>query len=173
MIITISGLTGSGKSTIGGRIAKKLHIKHVSMTHKKFVPAGTDLLKFTKNAKPSFERSFDQEIIKEARSADSVVTTWLGPWLIKNATVKVWLHASLDTRIKRKIKELGNKPLKHVREYVMDKDNTNRRKYKKIYNIDLDNRRIFDVDINTDKLSIDQSADLIIALAKIKQKKHG
>jgi cytidylate kinase len=170
MIIAISGLTGSGKSTIGDKIAKKLRIKHVSMTHKKFVNAGTDLLKFTKDAKPSFEKSFDQEIIKEAREGDCVVTTWLGPWLIKDATVKVWLHASLDTRINRKIKELGGKPLKHVRKYVMDKDDLNRKRYKKIYNIDLDNRRIFDVDINTDRLSISQSADLIIALARIKTK---
>ena len=169
MIITISGLTGSGKTTIGDMVAKKLKIKHVSMTHKKFIPASTELLEFTKNATLKFERSFDQEIIKEARQEDSVVTTWLGPWLIKDAVVKVWLHASLDTRIKRKIKEL-NKPIKNAREYVIDKDSTNIRRYKKIYNIDLDNRRIFDIDINTDKISISQAADLIIALTKIKTK---
>lgn len=172
MIITISGLTGSGKSTLGDEIAKKLGIKHVSMTHKKFVPAGTDLVKFTKNAKPAFEKAFDKEIIREARKEDSVVTTWLGPWLIKDATVKVWLHASIDTRVKRKIKELGGKPLKHVRKYVMQKDSTNMEKYRKLYNIDLESRRGFDVDINTDRLTIDQAADLIIALVKIKTKKY-
>ncbi|MDE1768805.1 MAG: cytidylate kinase family protein [Candidatus Micrarchaeota archaeon] len=168
MIIAISGLTGSGKSTIGEKIAQKLKIKHVSMTHKKFVPAGTDLLKFTKGAKPSFEKSFDSEIIREARKEDCVVTTWLGPWLLKDATVKVWLHASLDTRIKRKIKELGGKPLRHVKKYVIEKDDTNRKRYKRIYKIDLDNRRVFDIDINTDRLTINQAADLIIALARIK-----
>ena len=172
MIIAISGLTGSGKTTIGDMVAKKLRIKHVSMTHKKFIPAGRELLKFSKNATPQFERSFDQEIIREARMEDSVVTTWLGPWLIKDAVVKVWLHASLDTRIKRKIKELG-KPLRHARQYVIEKDDTNRRRYKKIYGIDLDNRRVFDIDINADKVSISQAADLIIALVKIKTKKHG
>ena len=44
MIIAISGLTGSGKTTIGDMVAKKLKIKHVSMTHKKFIPAGRELL---------------------------------------------------------------------------------------------------------------------------------
>ncbi len=172
MIIAISGLTGSGKTTIGDKVAHKLRIKHVSMTHKKFIPASTELLQFTKNATPQFERSFDKEIIREARSVDSVVTTWLGPWLIKDAVVKVWLHASLNTRIKRKIKEL-RKPIKNVRQYVIDKDETNKRRYKKIYGIDLDNRRIFDIDINTDKVTISQAADLIIALTEIKTKKHG
>ena len=60
MIIAISGLTGSGKTTIGDMVARKLGIRHVSMTHKKFIPAGMELLKFSKSATPQFERSFDK-----------------------------------------------------------------------------------------------------------------
>ena len=171
MIIAISGLTGSGKSTVGEQVATELNIKHISTTHKKYAQPGEELLKFTKNATPEFERKFDKQIIKEANEKDCVVTTWLSPWLIKNATARVWLHASPEIRAKRKRHEL-RKPLKYIHGYVKNKDSTNTNRFKKIYGIDINDHSIFDIIINTDRLNISQVSQLIIALSAVKEKKN-
>jgi cytidylate kinase len=170
MIIAISGLTGSGKSTIGEEVARELNIKHISTTHKKYALPGEELLKFTKNATPEFERRFDKQIIKEANESDCVVTTWLSPWLIKGATARVWLHASPEVRAVRKKHEL-KKSLDYIRKYVKDKDTTNARRFRKIYGVDINDHSIFDIIINTDGLNISQVSQLVVSLSAIKEKK--
>ena len=92
MIICISGYTGSGKTTLGDALAKKMGIKHVGISHKtQFVSNPSDTLEFTKrNTSASFEKSFDELVVEEAHKQDCVVTSWLSPWFIKDASVRVW-----------------------------------------------------------------------------------
>lgn len=170
MIIAISGLTGSGKTTIGERVSKALNIRYIYTSHKQSVEKIADVVKFTKKATPEFERSFDDMIAKLASRQDCVVTTWLGPWLIKKATIRVWLYAGLDARVKRKMKEVSM-PYPKTRRYVVEKDRVNIRKYKKIYNVDMNDQGIFDICINTEKLSVSQTVNMVIALSAEKSAK--
>ncbi len=169
LIIAISGLTGAGKTTLGDRISQKMGIKHVSMSHKDFIDK-KEVVEFTKNASAGFEKSFDGRVISEAEKQDCVVTTWLGPWLIKNADVRVWLYADVDSRIDRKAREL-KVSMEEARNYVLEKDKVNKDHFKKIYDIDIDDRSHFDMLLNTGRLSIDQCADMIIFLSFEKDKK--
>lgn len=170
LIITISGLTGSGKTTLGSKVGKKLNIRHIRKTHKAFAKKGK-VIDFTRNASVGFERSFDSGTIKEARKQDCVVTTWLSPWLIKEAAVRVWLYANRDSRAKRKVRELGI-PFARARKYVDEKDRLNKLRFKRIYGIDIDNHDGFDLLLNTSKLSINQCANIIIFLTQEKTRKR-
>lgn len=169
LIITISGLTGSGKTTLGDRVAEKLNIKHISRTHKAFVQS-KDVIEFTKKATKSFEKSFDNSIVEEAKGQDCVVTTWLSPWLIKDAQLRIWLYADLDSRIKRKAKEMDISSGKAKR-YIIEKDMLNKKNFKKLYNIDIEDRYNFDAMLNTSRLNLEQCANLIIFLSLQKEKK--
>lgn len=173
MIICISGYTGSGKTTLGDALAKKMGIKHVGISHKtQFVSNPSDTLEFTKrNTSASFEKSFDELVVEEAHKQDCVVTSWLSPWFIKDASVRVWLFAEFDKRVDRKMEELKDKGgVVQVRAYVNEKDTFNLSNWKKIYNIDINDHSIFDIEINTSKLSVDQCADVIALVAKEKGK---
>lgn len=171
MIICISGLTGSGKTTIGEMLSKELKIAHVNRSFKEFAEEGKDLIKFQNAVKPNFDREFDREISREAHRADCVVSTWFGPWIIKDATLNVWLNASPEARARRKAKDL-HCSLKGAQEYFTPKDRRNRRRMIKDYGIDiLKDHGVFDVEINTDRLKREEVVALIAMLSLEKENK--
>jgi cytidylate kinase len=170
LVITISGFTGTGKSTLGDRIAEKLKIKHITRSHKA-VSGSKEVVEFTKKLTVGYEKAFDKETVLAAKGQDCVVTAWLAPWLIKDATIRVWLYADLNTCIKRKAKEM-KVSVPEAKRYITEKDSLNKIRFKEIYSIDLEDRHNFDMLLNTSKLSIDQCADMIIFLSLEKDKKR-
>ena len=171
MIICISGLSGSGKTTISDLLAKELKIKHVSRSYKEFASEGKELRNFVKNVKTSFDKSFDKEIIDEAKKSDSVVSTWLGPWIIKDSTLNVWLNASFEARVKRKAKDLGIS-LEEAKKHVIERDNMWPNHIKEAYGIDIvKDHDVFDVELNTDRLTKEQLVAAIAMISLEKEKK--
>ncbi len=172
MIICISGFTGSGKTSLAKRLSEDLGIRNVTNSYKNYSEDNyKGLIEMQKTVKPGFERSFDREIIREAEKQDCVVPTWLGPWMIKNATLRVFLYAGLKTRSKRKAKELKIS-VKDAEKYVKTKDTQNIKRYKKVYGIDITDTSIFDICINTELFTVDQTAEIISMLSVEKGKKR-
>lgn len=171
MIICIAGLGGSGKSPIADSLAKKLRIKHIAKSFKQVSGDGKDLVKFVKNVKTDVDRNLDKAIIEDAHRGDCVVSTWLGPWMIKDANVRVWLNASLETRAKRKAKSLGMS-LREAESYLKTIEEADAKRWKKLYGFDIiKDHDLFDMEINTDKLKIKESVELIALLSLVKGKK--
>ena len=171
MIICIAGLGGSGKSPIAESLAKKLGIRHVSRSFKEMSGDGKELVDFVKNVKTEVDTDLDSEIIKEAKEQDCVVSTWLGPWMIKDADVKVWLNASIETRAERKAKSL-NMTLEEAKDYLKSIEGADAARWKKLYGFDImKDHDVFDIEINTDKLKIEESVELIALLSLEKGKK--
>ncbi len=171
MIICISGLTGSGKTTIGEALSKALNVKHIGITHKAHVSSVKDVVNFTKNATPAFEKRFDQEIVEEAEKGDCVVSTWLSPWMITNPTLRVWLFAGFNTRVERKVEEIGDPEVK-IEDYISEKDSFNSENFMKLYKIDINDHSVFDIEINTERVSVGESVSLISMLALQRAKKR-
>src|SRR5271155_5201617 len=106
--ICISGFTDSGKTTLGDMLAKEMNILHVTKyitdTYKTFKQEDTkkdhdSTIRETANkgnAKP-----FDDEVTKLSEANNCVVTTWLGPWIVKEPTLRIWLNASPKERVRR------------------------------------------------------------------------
>lgn len=172
MIICIAGLSGSGKDTTGTMLAKELNLKHINLTYKSFAADREQLMTLLKKAKPSFHKDFDKEVIKQVKMAkDCVVTTWLGPWMIKNSTLNVWLHASDKERAKRIAKQ-SKITFKEALKYVKEKDTKTMAYMKSVYNIDLLNdHEVFDIEINTEKMTREQMSALIIYASMKKDKR--
>lgn len=171
MMICISGYTGSGKTTVGAELAKDLGLKHVNHSYKDYVKQHADVIKFKRQSDPKFVKQFDREIVLEARkSKNCVVTSWLGPWMLREASVKVWLNASLDVRAKRVCKHV-NLSVKETRNYITKKDRLNKLYWKKIYGVDLEDHSNFDIEINTENFTTKQVVAIIAAVSIEKDKK--
>ncbi len=171
MIICIAGLGGSGKSPIAESLAKKLGIRHLSKSFKEVSGDGKDLVAFVKSVDTEFDKNLDAEVIREAKKQDCVVSTWLGPWMIKDADVKVWLNASLETRAGRKAKSL-KMSLQEAKDYLKTIEDADAARWKSLYGFDImKDHDIFDIEINTDKLKIEESVE-IIALLSIEKGKN-
>ena len=163
--ICVSGLTGSGKTTIGMEIARRFGIEHVQKSYKEYVNDYSKIADFINGLDDDFVKAFDNEIVRMAEGKNCIVTTWLGPWLIKDATLRVWLDASLETRAKRWAGKQGKDYESAFRE-IAEKDTATIESTKKVYGFDLSSdHNVFDISINTEKVNIEECISIITVMA--------
>lgn len=171
--ICISGLSASGKTSLGYRLAKELNLKHItkksSTVYQEASGSFSGKEKLVQMAASKHAKDFDAEIKKLSASNDCVVTTWLGPWIVKSPTLRVWLYASEDERARRRGKELRI-PLAKARKLIKEKDTLTIRNFKKIYGIDINDRASFDLELNTEKLTVEEMTAIISMLALSRSK---
>jgi cytidylate kinase len=171
MIIAISGLVGSGKDSVAKMVAEKLGIKHLNFTFKDAARAkDIPLMEYQEYAKKnvSIDKEFDEMVIAETKKEDCVTSTWLGPWLIKDADLRIWLDASPDARARR-ISGRDGMTLAEAMDHVRKRDAHNRARYKRLYNVDIfEDRSVFDLIINTETFMPEDSASIIETAVKEK-----
>jgi len=171
-IICIGGLVGSGKDSVADAVAETLKFRRIRLTFKDAAQRmGITLMKYQSYIEKdlTIDKEFDKMVIKEAKKADSVLSTWLAPWLVKDAALRVWLEASPNTRVERisKRDEMSKaKALKHVH----DRDMHNRGRYMALYGIDVFDHSGFDLIINTEHYTVDQIADIVVAAYRSRKK---
>ncbi|MCW6160213.1 MAG: cytidylate kinase family protein [Candidatus Micrarchaeales archaeon] len=170
MKICIAGLSASGKTTLAREIARELKIAHVQQTYKRHVKSDSELIKMTKSTSPKFIKDFDREIASKARGKDCVISTWYGPWIISDATLRVWLNVSEKERIRRKAKE-KRKSIAYMTEYVRARDRTTQEQYKRAYGkaMDFD---VFDIMLNMERVTKKEAVSIISMLALMRDKKR-
>ena len=170
MIICISGLSGSGKNSVGKLVAAKLGMRLVDPTFKTIAAKKKmDLLDFHKKAEHehSIDKKFDAALVASAKKGNCVVSTWLGPWMVKNADIRVWLYAPASARASRVAKRDGMSPQEAAR-HISERDESNRLRYLEIYKIDIYDHSGFDLVINSEKYLPAASAEIIATAARTK-----
>ncbi len=173
MKIAISGLTGVGKTTVADIVAQWLDIPHIRLSFKDLAEEkGISLMEFQRLAEedPSVDKEFDEfqkKVLKE--KGQYVASTWLAPWL-DDTDINVWLYAGIDTRVHRVAKREGISE-DEAREYIHKKDQSNIKRYRELYGIDITQKDKFHVCINTELYTPKQVADIIIQSARITRKR--
>ncbi len=174
MIITISGFSACGKTTVGKLVAESLHLPLLAPSFKDLArEEGISLMEFQEKAKKdhNIDKKFDKVLQKQANENPScVIATWLCPWVIKGADLKVWLDVSEKVRAARmsgreKISE------KEAMVHLQKRDSDNIARYKKVYGTDITNHEDFDLIINSEKMGAKEVAKIIITAAKKKSGK--
>jgi cytidylate kinase len=169
MIVCISGLSGCGKNTVGAKVASKLKLRPVQMSFKdEAARRGMTLMQLQELAGKDrkLDVELDAAITKEAEKGNCVVMTWLGPWTVKNADLRVWLEVSEEERARRVAGRDRMSP-EEARKHVHARDDDNRKRYKRYYGIDIDDRSIFDVVVNTGRFNPDQASEIIAEAAEL------
>ena len=177
MIITISGFHGTGKSTIGKLLAKKLNLNYYSTGYafrdlaEEMNMTLEDFTRYTEEH-PEIDEKLDEKVIKIGETQDNIVIeSLLSSYFLKDsADYKILLKASLETRIKRMIIRDNSDYQKKLKETeIREKSEIDR--FRELYDIDINNKQlkkeIFDLIVETDDLTIKQVLDII--LHKIKK----
>ena len=168
MIICISGLSGSGKNSVGEEVAKLLNLRVVKPTFKTIAAKQKmSLMEFHRKAEHehSIDRQFDAHLIAEAKRGNCVVTTWLGPWMINDADIRVWLYAPSAVRAKRVAGRDGMSP-EQALAHISDRDESNHHRYNEVYKIDIYDHSGFELVVNTEKFRPQETAQIIAAAAR-------
>ena len=163
MKICISGLTGSGKTTLGDALAKELGIEHVKPTYKSATKTEDGLIRLLETASVRYIKDFDRDIVAMARGRDCVITTWHGPWIIRDATVRVWLLASLEERARR-IAKRGGKDMAYCERHIKEKDRLTMAQYRRAYGKDFD-LSVMDLQMNYERMEQNEAVAAISMLA--------
>jgi cytidylate kinase len=171
VVICVSGMTGSGKSTVAKRLAAKYGLGYFSggnalktlAQEEGYNPDVTgwwetaEGLKFLQQRMkdPAFDKKIDKKLLELAEQGNVVLDSWTMPWLLKEG-FKVWLEASPQVRAKR----VMNRDSINIEEAVKaltEKDEQTRQIYKNLYGFDLGNDLSpFNLVLATDELNPDE-----------------
>jgi cytidylate kinase len=175
MIITISGLHGTGKSTIAKLVAEKLKIQHYS-TGQVFrdlaLEMNMGLEEFTNYVEknPDIDKKLDNKILEIAQKGNIIIDSQLSSYILKNiADFKILLTCSLETRVKR-MSERDKSSYDEKLQETMVREKSELERFKRLYGINLGNQeelnRMYDLIINTENLSVDEILEKILSSLK-------
>ncbi len=169
MKIAISGLSGCGNTTACNNVGKALGLKGINYTLRNVavetkIPLNEIQALAAKH--PEVDCALDAKLATLASGEQNcIVGTRLAGWII-DADLSVWLQASLAKRAER-ISSREGKNLQAVMVETDKRDNDNIARYKRLYDIDTLHHEHFDLVVNTERLSQEQVAALIVAAAKL------
>lgn len=165
MIITISGLHGTGKSTIGKLIAENLGIQYYS-TGQAFRDLAQEMNmtieEFTEYVEknPKIDEKLDEKIIEIAQKGNIIIDSQLSGYILKSiADFKILLLCPLKIRVKR-MAERDNIPYEEKLEETKLREESELDRFKHLYNIDLSDqeeiKNTYDLIINTANLTVEE-----------------
>jgi len=166
-IIAISGKSGCGNSTVSRSLASRLGRRLVNYTfHGMAEEMGIPFERMLELAgsDTSYDRILDEKQVAMAHEGDCVVGSRLAIWLLREADLRVYLHASPETRVER-IRKRDGGDRAHVLEFTRARDESDRERYLSLYGIDNDRYDFADLVINTERLTPERIVDTIIAAA--------
>jgi cytidylate kinase len=167
-VICISGMAGTGKSTLSRKLAEKYNLKCYSggdalkelaaaegydMSQEGWweSPEGLNFLKERVND-PKFDQAVDAKLLEYAKQGNVLLDSWTMPWLLKEG-FKIWLMASIDkraTRVALRDKITVDQAFKVLEE----KEARTKAIYKKLYGFALgEDLAPFDLILDTDNLT--------------------
>lgn len=179
MKITISGLPGSGKSSVGKLLAKSLKYKYygAGLAKREYAKKNgltIDELNELSKKDPYSDYLVDKFMAKIANSQNIIYDAWLGFYFIPDS-IKIWLHADARVRAQRiydakRTEEIYKNPKTAIKKLDARFKNSEKR-YKKLYQIySISDPDLFDILIDTTNLTSEQVC--IEILEQIKRLKN-
>ncbi len=166
IIIAISGPAGSGKTTYAKILAERLGLRYFSagnIFREIAKSKGLTLEELSRIAEkdPSIDLEIDRKTLEEASKGDIIVEGHLVAWVVKDiADVKIYVKAPLTERVKR-IAARENRSIEEVLHETVNRENSQRKRFYEYYGIDIRDLSIFDLIIDTSRLSINDIVELI------------
>jgi cytidylate kinase len=155
LVIAISGSHGSGKSTQARQLADAFSLKYFSagvMFREMAEEKGISLLEFTRMAEKNetFDRLVDERTKIEAEKGGVVLDGSLSAWMAGDqADLKFYLSAPEDARFKR-ISLRDGISIVEAREKTLERERREKERFKRFYNVNIDDLTIYDVVLNTE-----------------------
>src|SRR3972149_7735188 len=171
IVICISGMAGTGKSTLAKKLAKKYALNYYSGgdalkalaseqgydTSKSGWWESPEGLKFLeqREKEPKFDQAVDKKLLEYAERGNVLLDSWTMPWLLKTG-FKIWLLASTEKRVERVAKRDQITP-KEASRGLKEKEARTRAIYSKLYGFTLgEDFKPFHLVLDTDDLGAEE-----------------
>jgi len=168
IVVCISGMAGTGKSTLAKKLAEKYGLRYYSGGDALKALAAEEgydsssrgwwespeglgfLAKREENLE--FDKAVDDKLLEYAQQGCVLLDSWTMPWLLKTG-FKIWLIASVEKRAER-IAERDNLSVEEALQVLKEKEARTKSIYKKLYGFTLgEDLEPFNFVLDTDNLS--------------------
>jgi CMP/dCMP kinase len=169
--ICISGMAGTGKSTLAKKLAEKYGLNYYSggdalkalaseEGYDAYKPGWWESpmgLKFLKQRQgdAKFDEAVDHKLLEYAEHGNVLLDSWTMPWLLKDG-FKIWLLASVEKRAQR-VAERDKITVKKALQVLKEKEDRTKAIYEKLYGFTLgEDFTPFDLILDTDNLNAEE-----------------
>lgn len=175
MIITVSGLASTGKTTLAQFLASHYSYEYYPMSkifREEARKRGISVEELSLSQDRSkIDKILDEETKRICETRDNIVIEGrLVAWICRNAEVRIWLHAPLHVRAKRLSKREHvsyDEALKRLKE----RDKADRQQYLKLYGIDITDLSIYNLIIDTEKHGIESMKSMALEFITMKKER--
>jgi len=171
LVLCISGMAGTGKSTLSKRLAAKYGLKYYSGgdalkalaaeegydTSSRGFWESAEGLKFLKRREEDskFDKAVDEKLLELADRGNVLLDSWTMPWLVKSG-FKIWLLASMKKRAERVAKR-DKFTVEEAMRMLKEKESKTIAIYKQLYGFSLgEDYKPFDLVFDTDNLDSEE-----------------
>jgi predicted cytidylate kinase len=170
MRITISGPPGSGKTTVCRRLSEMLSIKCVisgEVFRQMAENHDLSLAEFGELAEkdPSYDRMLDDRMLEIAKNNDTIILEGrLTAYMLTQhglEAFRIYLDADLEERASR-VSKREEIPLEIALERIKERERCEAARYLEYYDIDISDRSVFDLVLDTTNTPAEKVADLIL-----------
>jgi CMP/dCMP kinase len=175
MIITISGPPGSGKTTIANALAAEFGLKYFSVgliMRKMANEKGIDVMQINKLGEKdgSIDKALDEQQVKLGRRVKNAVFDGRLSFHFIPKSIKIMLRCPAALGARRIYSQSRNHEkyasLNLALAYIRERLISERKRYKKYYNLDINNTNHYDIILSTEGRTIPQSNKAAIAAVK-------
>jgi cytidylate kinase len=175
-VICISGMAGTGKSTLSKKLAERYNLRYFSggdvlkdlAKHEGYdvsirgwweSPEGLKFLNERIND-PKFDKLVDDKLLEYAQQGNVLLDSWTMPWLLKEG-FKIWLAASFEKRAARVAIRDGMTE-SQARKVLKEKETRTKAIYRELYGFGLgEDFKPFDFILDTDNLSANEVFEVL------------
>jgi predicted cytidylate kinase len=173
VLITISGLPGSGKTTVARLVADELGLEHVyagDIFRQQAAAHGLTLEQYTRRAESDHEidKALDAQMRERAKRGEAVLEGRLAAFMAEEAgrpALKVFLDADVLIRAERIRTREGGATEKRLQE-TEAREASDARRYQEIYGVDYHDPSRYDLVLVTDGRTPEELAREIVAAAR-------
>lgn len=168
VVVAISGLHGAGKSTVAKVLTKRFrNLRYVcagDIFRELIKEKGLTLREGQRHAElhPYIDQMIDRKIADAARGGKVLIDARLAGWMARKADLKIFLTAPVKVRVKR-IAQREGRSYRDVYDETFKRERSEAKRFKKLYNIDVNDYSIFDIVLSTERLSIAETTKILAA----------
>ena len=182
IVVCISGLAATGKSTLAKRLAESLNLRYVSggeglkmlAVEMGYRSGGREWWETEEGMRfleerlrnPEFDKLVDRKLIEFAKAGNVIIDSWVLPWLYRDG-FNIWLKARTEVRAERMAKRSGIS-VEEARKLLEKRDAESIELYRRLYGVEV-GRDFEPFHLILDTSDLDESAVYRIVLQAVKE----